>query len=217
MKNQKEYVFFLCCSYINGGIRVPRRGDHSLKYCLMGVNENVSIKILFFIELSIKLLKEGLKISCLRKSIVAKMKELKAIENLEGKVSFLKQLLENENLGFESNTEWETLVEHVEVHKYYLNQNHTETLSWEDAVSSWKERVYNPLNKVIQWWEIKKAFSKYTKGQLLFAVSSHWYYMIEANSEVSPEEAADHFAANYGSGVGRWVSRKKLQPVLPYV
>ena len=128
---------------------------------------------------------------------------------MEEKIESLKNLLASENLGFTKAEEWKALVDHVEVHKYLINQGITETISWDDAALSWKENIYAPLGKVIDWWEVKKAFSKYTKGQLLFAVSTHWYYMKEKDPGISPEEAANDFAAFYGNGIGSWISRRK--------
>jgi hypothetical protein len=78
--------------------------------------------------------------------------------------------------------------------------------SWEEAFNSWKEKVYTPLFKVIAWKEVKKAFNSYKKGQLLFAVSTHWYYMLEKDPKVRPEDAAVDFAAYYGKGYASWVS-----------
>ena len=146
------------------------------------------------------------------------MSELKEkVENLEEKIETLKKMLASENLGFTKEEEWAALVDHVEVHKYLINQNKEKTIEWNEAAASWKETVYASLGKVIDWWEVKKAFSKYTKGQLLFALSTHWYYMKEKDPEISPEDAANDFAAFYGNGIGSWISRRKIESITSFV
>ncbi len=126
-------------------------------------------------------------------------------ENKEN-MAFLKVHLKDDNLEFSSDEEWATLVEHINVHRYLTDQKSGKVSTWEEAYRSWKEKVYDPLFKVIDWWEVKKAFVHYTKGQLLFAVSTHWYYMLEKNPNVASEDAAVDFAAYYGKGVASWVS-----------
>ncbi len=131
-----------------------------------------------------------------------KKMEVERHENVE----FVKNQLINDNLGFTEESQWEALTSHVEVHKYLLDQESGENYSFKAAFESWKEKVYAPLMQVIDWWEVKKAFTSYTKGQLLFAVSTHWYYMLEKDPETAPENAAVDFAAYYGKGIASWVS-----------
>jgi len=121
-------------------------------------------------------------------------------------MAFLKVQLKDDNLEFSSDAEWETLVDHIDVHKYLTDKSSGKISSWEESFHSWKAKVYTPLFNVIDWWEVKKAFSHYTKGQLLFAVSTHWYYMLEKDPDVAPEDAAVDFAAYYGKGFASWVS-----------
>jgi len=129
-------------------------------------------------------------------------------------IAFLKVSLKDDNLGFSGEAEWEALAEHIYVHRYLKDQKSGKMSSWEEAFVSWKESVYNPLFKVIDWWEVKKAFVHYTKGQLFFAVSTHWYYMLEKNPDVSPEDAAVDFAAYYGKGIASWISMSRAAAAL---
>ena len=55
---------------------------------------------------------------------------------------------------------------------------------------------------------------RYLKGQLFFAVSTHWYYMLEKNPDVSPEDAAVDFAAYYGKGIASWISMSRAAAAL---
>ena len=175
---------------------------------------------LYSLIIEIQCWKSGFSRYRIRKFTMAKFEGINnmiSLKSSEERVSSLKKLLESENLEFSSDADWEALVNHIEVHKYFINQKSEQAISWDEAVSSWIKNVYAPLEEVIVWWEVKKAFKKYTKGQLLFAVSSHWYYLREKDPEVTPSEAANQFAAKYGKGIGRYFSQKKLEPVLHYV
>ena len=122
------------------------------------------------------------------------------------RIDYVRSQLVEENLGLNEDSQWEALANHVEVHKYLNDEKNNTSSTWEEAFSSWKETVYAPLAKVIDWWEVKKAFTSYSKGQLLFALSNHWYYMLEKDPAVEPEDAAVDFAAYYGKGIASWVS-----------
>jgi len=125
----------------------------------------------------------------------------------ENKKESLKIMLKEDNLGLTQESEWDALVEHIEVHKYLVNQRISWTISWKDAVFSWYENVYRPVLQAIESWEIKRAFPDMNRGQLFFAVCSHWYYMQEKNPNVPAQEAAVDFAAQYGHGLAKWFSR----------
>ncbi len=135
-------------------------------------------------------------------SVEDKIIDAEKVEN----TNLLKEKLQADNLGFQSEADWDALVEHVYVHKYLNEQNSEGFESWEAAFESWKEKVYAPILRVIDWWEVKKAFEGYTRGQLFFAVSNHWYYMLEKDAETEPEDAAVDFAAYWGKGFASWIS-----------
>ncbi|MDC7241142.1 MAG: hypothetical protein PQJ50_12370 [Spirochaetales bacterium] len=139
-----------------------------------------------------------------------KKNEAAKVEN----TALLKEKLQDDNLGFTEEKEWTTLVEHVDVHKYLLEEKGQKFDSWEAAFDSWREKVYAPIFRVIEWWEVKKSFAEYTKGQLFFAVSTHWYYMLEKDPETEPEDAAVDFAAYWGKGLASWVSMMRSSAVM---
>ncbi len=119
----------------------------------------------------------------------------------------LQAMLQHTGLDIQNPEEWETLVSHVEVHKYLINGTIGWTIRWEDAVFSWYENVYSPLIRAIASWEVKNAFSGLTPWQLYNAVSGHWYYLLERDDSIDAETAALDFAAHYGHGLAAWFSR----------
>lgn len=127
------------------------------------------------------------------------------------RVKDLKAMLKQEGINLPRETDWNELVQHVEVHKYLINQQIGWTISWADAVFSWYENVFVPIKRAVQAWEIRGAFQEMTLGQLYLAVCTHWHFLKQRNPLVTPEDAAHDFAAHYGHGLAAWFSRF-LQP-----
>lgn len=125
----------------------------------------------------------------------------------------LKAMLKGEQLDLRHDHEWEEIAEHVQAHKYFVNEEIAWTISWDDAVFSWYENVYVPTRRAIDQWEIRAAFPGKSLGQLYLAVATHWHFLKERNPEISIDAAAHNFAATYGHGMARWFSRF-LQPTI---
>lgn len=128
-------------------------------------------------------------------------------------VQTLKDMLHSTGFTLHDEREWQELADHIEVHKYFINQAIGWTVSWDNAVFSWFENVYTPLSRIIDSWEVRGAFPEKTEGQLYLAISTHWHFLKERYPEITPEEAAHDFASQYGQGLARWFSRF-LQPSL---
>jgi hypothetical protein len=126
-------------------------------------------------------------------------------------VATLQKMLRSENLGLATEQEWLELAHHIEVHKYLINEKITWTVTWDDAVFSWFENIYQPLLRAIERWEVRNAFPGRSIGQLYLAVATHWYFLKERNDAVTADDAALDFAGHYGTGIARWFSRF-LQP-----
>lgn len=129
------------------------------------------------------------------------------------RIRTLSEMLRPEGMDLRNDMEWLELVDHIDVHKYLINQEIGWTVSWDDAIFSWYENVYRPMRRAVELWEVRRAFPHKTGGQRYLAITTHWHYLKERDSEVTPEEAARDFAAHYGSGLARWFSRF-LQPAI---
>ena len=131
----------------------------------------------------------------------------------EATIQTLKDMMRTTGLTLRDEREWQELADHIEVHKYFINQTIGWTVSWDDAVFSWFENVYRPLSRIIDSWAVREAFPDKTEGQLYLAISTHWHFLKERYPEITPEDAAHDFASQYGAGLARWFSRF-LQPSL---
>ena len=122
-------------------------------------------------------------------------------------VSMLQAMLRSEGMDLPHEVEWLELADHIDVHKYLINQHIGWTVSWDDAVFSWYENVYRPMRRAIETWEVRRAFADKTAGQLYLAITTHWHYLKQRDQRIGPEEAARDFAAHYGTGLASWFSR----------
>ena len=124
----------------------------------------------------------------------------------------LKLFLNHEYLDELSEQEWDTLVEHVATHRYYLTEevqrrDKEGDVTWHDAIISWYIGVYRPLRRVAMSRRINNAFPDMNKPQRIFALSTHWCYVKEKQPHTSPAYAGITFTAEYGRGMSRVIAR----------
>lgn len=115
----------------------------------------------------------------------------------EEKRYLLKMTLMNHGLALSSEQEWDALLDHIEVHKYLVSEHSATPMQWWEAVFSWIEDVYEPLQAAVEDTALKKSFPGMSRGSLLFALSTHWYFLKEKNPAVSVEEAALDYAKRF--------------------
>jgi hypothetical protein len=80
----------------------------------------------------------------------------------------------DEGLEFTSPGRYDQILEHVLVHKYYLNQNLEGELSFADALWSWHENVYRPVISAIEEEELLSRFPGRTASDLYMFIVQHW-------------------------------------------
>jgi hypothetical protein len=65
------------------------------------------------------------------------------------------------------------LLEHIEIHRYYLGLDLQRDVSLEEAAASWYDTVYLPVLKAIRATNVLKEFPKRTEADLYLWVSYH--------------------------------------------
>lgn len=90
----------------------------------------------------------------------------------------------------------ERLLEHIQVHRYYLGQERDREVPWADAVSSWHDGLYRPTIETIRRSGIMEEFPGRSPGDLYLFVMDHLHHLREryGRRDVGPEAAARHFA-----------------------
>ena len=98
------------------------------------------------------------------------------------------------------------LLEHIDVHRWFLGEQRPTVVSYPDAVTDWYDEVSLPMVRVIQGNEILKNFPGRTEADLYLWIIEHmWYLREEFQQEISMQEAAEHYARNYSEHPFRWL------------
>lgn len=79
------------------------------------------------------------------------------------------------------------LLEHIEVHRYYLGLQWERELSTEEAAASWYDLVYLPIVEAIEETDILKHFPKRTEADLYFWVAYHRERLKERYGDMPPD------------------------------
>jgi hypothetical protein len=90
--------------------------------------------------------------------------------------------------------EYERLLEHISVHRWYLGEHSGGEVDWSEAVASWYDNVYTPLVSTILKEDILQHFSGRTEGDLyLWVIEYQWYLRAAYKDVFSIQEAARQF------------------------
>ncbi len=88
--------------------------------------------------------------------------------------------------------QYEKLLEHISVHRWYLGVQKGKEIPYEEAVISWYNNVYMPLVLMIREQDILTDFPGRTETDLyLWIISHQWDLRESLGEEISAEEAAD--------------------------
>jgi len=114
---------------------------------------------------------------------------------------------------------YQALEEHIELHRYFLNQEQEQEISYEKAAAHWYDDVYLPVVRIIRNQGILWNFPGRTETDLYLWVSQHRAELEkELGWEIEPDAAADDLIAQFSSKPRRVVSRvskKVIDAVTP--
>lgn len=81
------------------------------------------------------------------------------------------------------------MVNHILVHKYYINQGVEGEISFEDAAKSWYEKVYSPIVKAIREHKLLSLFPGSTEADLYLWLVRRWDEMKRKRRNATIDEA----------------------------
>jgi hypothetical protein len=91
------------------------------------------------------------------------------------------------------------LINHINVHRYYLGIERNGPVSSEEAVKSWYDNVYTPIVEVIRRNHVLSYFPGRTEADLYLWIMQHRHYMREATGvDPGPEAATMDYATRFG-------------------
>jgi len=77
------------------------------------------------------------------------------------------------------------MINHILVHKYYLNQNITEEISFDKAALHWYREVFLPIFRQIKEDGLLQTFPGKTYGDLYMWIVRRWDELKRSNSDES--------------------------------
>jgi hypothetical protein len=95
--------------------------------------------------------------------------------------------------------QYEKLLEHIDVHRWYLGEQRQKEVPYEQALASWYDTVYMPLVEIIRQKWILKDFRGRTETDLyLWIIEHYWYLAHQSDQEdISLEEAAEDYREEF--------------------
>jgi len=111
----------------------------------------------------------------------------------------LDRLRPDQDLRLSMPGDYEKLLEHIHVHKYFVETEQKRELTWEEAVTHWYDHVYMPVIEVIRKNNLLQSFPGLTEADLYFGIIEHTYFMSqEAGRSLAPWEVAQDFVLRFG-------------------
>lgn len=105
-----------------------------------------------------------------------------------------------ENFRFSLPGQYEKMLQHVSVHRWFMGEKLTRSVTDEEAITGWYKEVYHPVIKIIRKHGIMADFPDRTETDLyLWIIEHRWYLGEELNRRVSIESAALHFKEKFAS------------------
>ncbi|MBU0926719.1 MAG: transcriptional regulator [Spirochaetes bacterium] len=116
------------------------------------------------------------------------------------------QATEDYGLDFTSPGAYDQVVEHILVHKYYINQGVEEEIDFVTALDSWYRTVYAPIVGTIRAERLASRFPGRTTSDLYLYIVKHWDALKRRYGLHYPaSEAARDFGERYGQSLSRRV------------
>ena len=120
-----------------------------------------------------------------------------------------------DDLLFSEPGRFDTVRNHVEVHKYYLNEHEDVEISWASALYSWHENVYAPILLAIAEERLLQYFPGRTSSDLYLYLVNRWDELKRGlDKDVGVGEAARDFRSSPGGPAGPPVSSGLLRRLM---
>lgn len=129
------------------------------------------------------------------------------------------EIIPGETLELTFPGQYQTLKEHIRVHRYYMGIEQSREIPWEEAVKHWHVCVYQPVVEIIREQQILEEFPNRTETDLYIWVLDHQTYMEEELGwSIRPEKAALDLVEQQGRRMIRIAQRflkKLIRIILP--
>jgi hypothetical protein len=128
----------------------------------------------------------------------------KAVIDYEIKAAFKEYdlYIPQEELSFSATGRIYELIEHIKVHKYFMNQGIKEEISFREAAKSWYKDLYTPIVERIREDNLLSRFPGRTESDLYMWIMNHWHVLKEKFGQDFPlPAAAEDFTIRFGQSI----------------
>ncbi len=177
--------------YEVGGLYFVRDGNHRVSVARMQGVQAIDAEV---VSLSTHLrLEPGMGLEDLRRAIVRYEKKI-----FYEKTGFLK-ITGDASLDFTSPGQYDIVLNHILVHKYFINQDRAGEIPFREALESWYKTVYSPIAAVIREERIVGRFPGRTAADLYVYIVKHWDHLKRKYGlSVSARTAVVDYSTRYG-------------------
>lgn len=187
--------------YEIGGLYFVRDGNHRVSVAKAQGVEMIDAEVVS-LQSEIKL-KSGMSIRQIQKAVIHYEKRVFYNETAFGDIT------DCWNLDFSTPGQYDVLYQHIQIHKYFINQTRSEEISTEDAILSWYHTLYIPIISIIKKRHILRKFKHRTPADLYVWIVKYWDELKKKfGDSVSMDSAATEFTDKFGEGPIKRLWRK---------
>lgn len=179
--------------YEIGGLYFVRDGNHRVSVARSQGMENIDAEVVS-LQSEIKL-KSGVTQSQILKQVIQYEKRVFYAETAFGDIT------DYWNIDFSSIGQYDVIYNHIQIHKWYINQNQAEEIPMTDAILSWFNNVYMPVITIIKKRKILRKFHNRTASDMYVWMIKYWDELKQKfGDSISLDEAATDFTNEFGVG-----------------
>lgn len=106
-----------------------------------------------------------------------------------------------DELVFTATGRYDEIIEHILVHKYFINQNSDKEISFQEAMISWHDKVFKPIIDLVKKGGVLYRFPGRTPADMYVWLSRHWDALKQKYGQNYPvSKAVEDFSIRYGQG-----------------
>jgi len=131
----------------------------------------------------------------------------------------LDEIRPNADLTVSVPGQYQVLLEHINVHRYFMGIDYKKQISYEEAVAHWYDTVYLPVIQVIQEQAVLCDFPGRTEADLYIWLAEHRATLEnEFKQQIRPEDAVRDLTNHFSSKIKKVFTRitdKFMDAILP--
>jgi len=111
----------------------------------------------------------------------------------------IREIIDRDKVDFTVVGSYRETLEHIDVHKYFINLDKKEEISYSEAVRSWYNTLFMPIYNTILEEKLLQRFPGRTEADLYVWIINHWGYLKKKyGPNFSLKKAAKDYSERFG-------------------